>query len=102
MVRRLVAIRVPESRAKLVVARLEELGHDALWVDHNDGRTLIEVIVDKGAVGDLLDKIAESEAAVQALKDRKKQIDLLIKEKRNAEAEKEEAVVSEEEEGSEG
>ncbi|MHC4261082.1 MAG: TIGR00341 family protein [Planctomycetota bacterium] len=59
MVRRLVAIRVPESRAKLVVARLEELGHDALWVDHNDGRTLIEVIVDKGAVGDLLDKIAE-------------------------------------------
>ncbi|NCG30694.1 MAG: DUF349 domain-containing protein [Bacteroidetes bacterium] len=49
---------------------------------------------------DLLDKIAKSEGEVQALKDRKKQIDLLIKDIRKAEAaaqEPEEEVVSDEE-----
>ncbi|MEO0650912.1 MAG: DUF389 domain-containing protein, partial [Planctomycetota bacterium] len=60
MVRRLLAIRVPASHLRVVTARLEELGHEPLWIDRSEeGRVRIEVVLDKGDVGELLDEVAE-------------------------------------------
>ena len=55
---RLVAIRVPLSRAGLVKSAIDEAGYDALWNDENESRAFCQVVVGKEDVEGLLDKLS--------------------------------------------